>query len=142
MRKRVRLKPKITEGSVILNNRDALSCLKRFEDAYKKGWKVGFRKKIIEKLCEIVTIKEYRNKVGIEILGELLEEEVVIEWKAASESDGRKIYYVVQFKNKTYACTCPKFIMLGNVMRPKVYCKHIKDIKNHAIKKKAKKKRT
>lgn len=119
------MKKKITEDSHDLTTVEAEKLVNGYIAKSGKIKHRTFKHKILEKLEEILE-RGYRNEAGIEALAKLLTRDVDVEVKIDSEGVRGKKYYCIKFKGGGFACDCSNFLTYGNVVKPKIKCKHIK----------------
>jgi len=123
---------KVTEGSQVLTFGEAYKLMMNYRLETISDTKY-FKKDIGNLLEDIVTKKKYYNEAGIKALGNLLKKKVEIEVSVSSESDERKKYRCVKFKDGSTGCTCVNFVTYQNVLRPKGKCKHIQTLIDNEI---------
>ncbi len=117
------MRKKVTEDSHDLSPAEVKELV-RYYDEYILMDTKNFKKTILKRLNEIAE-RGYSNEAGLKAIGNLLTREVETEVRISSDSDGRKKYYCVKFKNGGMACSCSSFITHHNVVKPKSKCKHL-----------------
>jgi len=117
------MRKKVTEDSHDLSPAEAKELVLYYAEHILDDTR-NFKKNILDRLKQILE-RGYSNEAGLKAVGNLLTREVEAEVKISSDSDGRKNYYCVMFKNGGMACTCSSFITRHNATKPKGKCKHL-----------------
>jgi len=117
------MRKKVTEDSHDLSPAEVVELVKYYDEHLLIDTK-NFKKVILKRLNEIAE-RGYSNEAGLKAVGNLLTREVETEIRISSDSDGRKKYYCVKFKNGGMACSCSNFITRHNATKPRGKCKHL-----------------